>query len=140
VSHLYDTVVTVLWETYTRFHGTHQIFKEKKMRDYKKSVAWQRADEVTLSIYAATRNFPKEESFGLTWQIRKASDSVASNIAEGAARESKRESLHFLYIASGSLTETEYFLHLSHRLAYLSQDEYVSLSEWCNRTFAALHG
>jgi four helix bundle protein len=72
--------------------------------------------------------------------MRKASVSVAANIAEGAARESKREYLHFLYIARGSLAETEYFLHLSEKLGYLSNEHFSSLSSMCNRTFGALHG
>ncbi|MBI1929876.1 four helix bundle protein [Candidatus Poribacteria bacterium] len=110
------------------------------MRDYKKIAAWQRADELTLSIYAKTRSFPQEEIFGVTHQIRKASYSVAAHIAEGARRESKREYLHFLIIARGSLSETEYFLHLSHKLSYLSLTEYASLTSACNRAFAALHG
>jgi four helix bundle protein len=110
------------------------------MRNYKNIVAWQKADELTIQIYATTRNFPREEIFGLTHQIRKASYSVASNIAEGAARESKREYLHFLYIARGSLAETEYFLHLSHQLGYLSKEDFDSLSERCNSAFATLYG
>ena len=65
---------------------------------------------------------------------------MASNISEGAARESKREYLHFLYVARGSLAETEYFLHLSHRLGYLPDAEFSTLSEIKNRAFAALHG
>jgi len=110
------------------------------MRDYKKIVAWQRADELTISIYATTKDFPREEIFGLTAQIRKASYSVAANIAEGAARESKREYLHFLYIARGSLAETEYFLHLAHALGYLSDAQYCDKTTQCNRAFGTLAG
>lgn len=110
------------------------------MRNYKNIGAWQRADELTIQIYATTRNYPREEIFGLTHQIRKSAVSVAANIAEGAARESKREYLHFLYIARGSLAETEYFLHLSHKLNYLSNEDFSSLTSRCNRTFGALHG
>ncbi len=110
------------------------------MRNYKNIGAFKRADELTIQIYATTKSFPREEIFGLTHQIRKAVVSVAANISEGAARESKREYLHFLYIARGSLAETEYFLHLSHKLGYLSNDHYSSLTSMCNRTFGALHG
>jgi four helix bundle protein len=98
------------------------------MRNYKNIAAWKRADELTITIYAQTKAFPREEIFGLTHQMRKASVSVAANIAEGAARESKREYLHFLYIARGSLAETEYFLHLSEKLGYLSNEDFSSLS------------
>ena len=110
------------------------------MRNYKNIGAWQRADELTIQIYATTRTFPWEEIFGLTHQIRKSVVSVAANIAEGAARESKREYLHFLYIARGSLAETEYFLHLSHKLGYLSKPEFDSLSLMCNAAFGTLAG
>lgn len=110
------------------------------MRNYKNIAAFKRADELTIQIYAKTKSFPREEIFGLTHQIRKASYSVAANIVEGSARESKREYLHFLYISRGSLAETEYFLHLSHQLGYLSDANFDSLSFQCNKTFAALAG
>ena len=110
------------------------------MRNYKNIVAWQKADELTIQVYSVTRKFPREEILGITHQIRKASYSVAANISEGAARESKREYLHFLYIARGSLTETEYFLHLSHKLGYLSDSEFDSLSVMCNNAFGTLAG
>jgi four helix bundle protein len=54
------------------------------MRNYKKVVAWQRADQLTLEVYSITRGFPKDEVYGLTAQVRRAAYSVASNIAEGA--------------------------------------------------------
>ncbi len=110
------------------------------MRDYKKIVAWKRADELTIEVYRATREFPREEIYGLTSQIRRASFSVASNIAEGAARGSDPEYLRFLIIARGSLAETEYLLHLANELEYLPESKYETLKELTNRTFAALHG
>jgi len=82
---------------------------------------WKLADDLTVLIYERTRRFPKEELYGLTSQVRRAASSVPANIAEGSARESQRDYLHFLYIARGSLTEAQYFLHLSHRLGYLKE-------------------
>ena len=67
--------------------------------------------------------FPREEIYGLTAQLRRACYSVLANIVEGASRESKRDYLHFLYIARGSLSETQCFAHLHHRLRYLSPTE-----------------
>jgi four helix bundle protein len=65
---------------------------------------------------------------------------VPANIAEGSARGSKRDYLHFLHIARGSLTEAQYFVHLSHRLGYLSDSDYHTLAEETKATFACLHG
>lgn len=110
------------------------------MRDYKKVVAWQRADKLTIEVYRITRGFPREEIYGLTAQIRRSAYSVAANIAEGAGRQTDAEYLRFLYIARGSLSETEYFTYLAHELEYLPNDEYETLTVLVNQTFAALHG
>jgi four helix bundle protein len=110
------------------------------MRDYTKIEAWKRSDDLTVAIYEPTRTFPKEEIYGLTAQLRRAADSVPANIVEGSARESKRDYLHFLYIARGSLSETQYFLHLSHRLGYVSDSHYQILGEQVKVTFRCLHG
>jgi four helix bundle protein len=110
------------------------------MRDYTKIEAWKRSDDLTVAIYEQTRTFPKEEIYGLTAQIRRAAYSVPANVVEGSARESKRDYLHFLYIARGSLSETQYFLHLSHRLGYLSASNYQRLAEQVKITFSCLHG
>jgi four helix bundle protein len=61
------------------------------MRDYTKIAAWQLADDLTVAIYERTRSFPKEEMYGLTSQLRRASYSVPANIVEGSARESKKD-------------------------------------------------
>ena len=65
------------------------------MRDYTKIVAWQKSDDLTVAIYAATKSFPKDEVYALTSQIRRASYSVPANIAEGAARDTQKDYLHF---------------------------------------------
>jgi four helix bundle protein len=86
------------------------------MRDYTKIEAWKLADDLTVAIYRMTHSFPKEEAYGLTSQLRRASYSAPANIVEGATRGSKKDYLHFLYIARGSLSETDYFIHLARRL------------------------
>ncbi len=93
-----------------------------------------------MAIYKHTAGFPKVEVYGLTSQLRRAAYSVPSNIAEGSARGSRKDYLHFLYIARGSLTETQYFLHLASRLGYLSQTEHESLNKLTKAVFARLHG
>ncbi len=110
------------------------------MRDYAKIEAWKLADDLTVAIYERTRNFPREEVYGLTSQLRRASYSVPANIVEGSSRESKKDYLHFLYIARGSLSETQYFIHLSQRLGYFGADEAVALIGQTRQTFACLHG
>ena len=89
------------------------------MRDHTKLRAFELADELVILIYRATRQFPKEEIFGLVSQMRRAAVSVPSNIVEGCARESQAEYLRFLEIAFGSLRELHYQFDLSKRLGYL---------------------
>ena len=110
------------------------------MRDYTKIEAWKLADDLTVAIYEIARSFPHEELFGITSQIRRAAYSVPANIVEGSARESKRDYLHFLYIARGSLSETQYFVHLPNRLGYLSANTGADLEDQIKQTFARLHG
>ena len=93
------------------------------MRDHTKLRAFELADEVVLLIYRATREFPKEEIYGLTSQMRRAAVSVPSNIVEGCARESQTEYLRFLEIAFGSLRELHYQFGLSKRLGYFDEHD-----------------
>ena len=93
------------------------------MKDYTKIEAWRLVDDLTVAVYQRTRAFPREEIYSLTAQLRRASYSFPANIVEGASRESKRDYLHFLCIARGSLSETQYFVHLAQRLGYLSSKE-----------------
>lgn len=91
------------------------------MRNYKNIKAWQLADQLALKVYSVTRRFPKEEIYGITSQLRRAAISVPTNIVEGASRNHKKEYLHFLYIARGSLAETEYLVSVAHRLEYVPE-------------------
>lgn len=110
------------------------------MRDYKKIKAWQLADQLALSVYKLSRNFPDDERFGLISQLRRASVSVACNIVEGASRKHKKDYLNFLYISRGSLAESEYLLGLSKRLHYCSEDEYNVVAPLCSEVHATLFG
>jgi four helix bundle protein len=110
------------------------------MRDYTKIETWKLADDLTVAVYERTRSFPKDELYGLTSQLRRASYSVPANIVEGSSRESKKDYLHFLYIARGSLSEAQYFIHLAGRLGYLSSEEVASLHGQTKVTFGCLHG
>jgi four helix bundle protein len=110
------------------------------VRDYTKIKAWQLADDLTVSVYECTQSFPREEVYGLTSQLRRAFYSVPANIVEGASRESKRDYLHFLYIARGSLSEAQYFIDLARRLKYLSGEDADTLHEQTRLAFGCLHG
>jgi four helix bundle protein len=97
------------------------------MEDFKDLKVWVKAHELTLGIYRRTRSFPKEELYGLTSQLRRASASVGANIAEGCGRRSDGEMKRFLQIARGSASEVEYHLILCKDLELLSIDEFGDL-------------
>lgn len=97
------------------------------MEDFKDLRVWAKAHELTLAIYEKTNLFPKEELYGLTSQIRRASSSIAANIAEGCGRRSDGEMKRFLQIARGSASELEYHLILARDLKLLSSSEYKQL-------------
>jgi four helix bundle protein len=88
-------------------------------RSYRDLVAWQKAMKFVTAIYEVTQRFPSEERYGLTNQLRRASVSVPSNIAEGQARFSQKEFHHFLSMARGSLVEIETQLLIARNLKYL---------------------
>ncbi len=96
-------------------------------RNYQDLIAWQKAMDLVEEVYRATREFPKEELYGLTSQLRRAVVSVPSNVAEGQGRRTANEFQHFLSIAHGSLREVETQLMIAHRLAYLPTESLQSL-------------
>ena len=98
------------------------------MRDYKKYDIWKLSHSLSLEIYKITEHFPKEEVFGLTSQIRRASSSIGINIVEGCGRGSDEDFKRFLRNASGSAFEVEYILLLSKDLNYISEEQFLKLS------------
>ncbi len=86
------------------------------VNSYRDLKVWQRAMDLAVSVYELTQKFPREEQFGLTSQVRRASVSIAANIAEGYGRSSKPSYLNFLRIAQGSLKEVETHLILASRV------------------------
>ena len=95
------------------------LFGGSMGRSYRDLVAWQKAMKFVTAIYEVTQRFPSEERYGLTNQLRRASVSVPSNIAEGQARFSQKEFHHFLSMARGSLVEIETQLLIARNLKYL---------------------
>jgi four helix bundle protein len=97
------------------------------MKDFKDLRVWSRAHELTIDVYHATKEFPKEELFGLTSQMRRAASSIGANIAEGSGRRSDGELTRFLHIARGSAAELEYHLLLARDLDFLPGSKFQML-------------
>lgn len=96
-------------------------------RGYRDLIVWQRAIELALSTYDLVRDFPKEEIYGLTSQLKRASVSIASNIAEGSKRLTKKDFTHFLAMAYGSVAEIETQLELAKRLHFGKEEKYPKI-------------
>jgi len=109
-------------------------------KSYRRLIVWQKADELAFQVYLVTRNFPKEELFGLVSQMRRAAFSVPANIVEGYARSFKKEKSQFYNIARGSLAEIEYYIDFSLRLGYLNKNQYEALTNLRNETGRLLNG
>jgi len=96
---------------------------------YKKLTVWHKADDLAYQVYMATKNFPKEEIYGITSQLRRAALSIPTNIVEGYGRQGKKELRQFINIALGSLAEVRYLLDFSSRLKYLRAAEQGALQD-----------
>jgi four helix bundle protein len=98
------------------------------LRTHKELNEWMRSIELVTEIYRVTKGFPKEETYGLTNQIRRSAVSIPSNLAEGAARSSDKEFSHFISIAIGSIAELETQLIISRNLSYLNVIEFEKIN------------
>ncbi|KAF2509326.1 MULTISPECIES: four helix bundle protein [Flavobacterium] len=99
------------------------------MSHFRKILVWQKSISLVTKVYKVTRTFPKEETFGLTSQIRRSSVSIPSNIAEGSGRESNKDFLRFLYISLGSLFEMQTQLEIAKNIIYINEEEFNLLYE-----------
>ena len=100
-----------------------------KMQSYKELIAYQKAYQLALDIYKATKKFPKDELFGIVSQMRRSAVSVPCNIAEGYCRNHRKEYVQFLNIAFGSCGELEALLSLSKDLGYLALNDFNRIDE-----------
>ena len=107
-------------------------------KGYKKLFVWQKADEFAFQVYLVTKQFPKDELFGIISQLRRSALSIPTNIVEGSGRQNKRELKQFLNIALGSLSESEYLLYFSERIHYLSNENHKRLDGLRNEVGALL--
>ena len=99
------------------------------MQDFTKLIVWQKAHTFTVNLYKMTYDFPTEEKYGLTNQLRRAAISIESNIAEGCGRSSNKELSRFLDIAQGSALEVTCQLFVARDLHYLSLDKFQLLED-----------
>jgi four helix bundle protein len=99
------------------------------MANFKEFLVWQKSIDFVTEIYKTTESFPKDETFGLKSQIRRASVSIPSNIAEGNSRRSKSDYLQFLRISRGSCAEVETQLIISRNLHFVKEENYLKLNE-----------
>jgi four helix bundle protein len=97
------------------------------IKPHKKLRAWQLAMDIAVGAYNLSKKFPEDEKFGLTSQIRRCSVSIASNIAEGAGRQTQKEFAQFLHIAQGSLSELDTQLELARTFEYVTREEWEKI-------------
>ena len=99
------------------------------MRDFKELIVWKKAHLLCLEVYKITNDYPSEEKIGLISQLRRASSSIPTNIAEGCGYQTQKEFGRFLRIASGSASEVEYQLLLSKDLKFVTQEKFEELTK-----------
>ena len=102
------------------------------IKDYQDLDVWKKSIELVKQIYISTKNFPKEEMYGLMNQMRRASVSIPSNIAEGKNRQTKKEYIQFLYIALSSISELETQIIIARELRYIDEEMKSGLMEISN--------
>ncbi|HEU4986529.1 MAG TPA: four helix bundle protein [Rhizobiaceae bacterium] len=107
--------------------------KPGPIRDYRDLIVWQEAMDIAEEVYRLTRQFPREELFGMTSQLRRCAASIPANIAEGYGRGQRRTFIQFLRIAQGSLKELETHLALSTRVGLLQTAEANQMNDRCSR-------
>lgn len=113
---------------------------ENKIKNFTDLNAWKESHKLTLMIYKATKDFPKEEIFGLTNQMRRAAVSVVSNIAEGFSRQSYKEKIQFYSMAKGSLTELQSQLLISRDVELITKKDFEALAGQSLLTHKLING
>ncbi len=109
-------------------------------KPHKKLDVWKESIEFAVTIYNLVKKFPSNEEFGLTSQLKRAAVSIPGNIAEGAARNSKREFVQFLYIARGSMSEVDTHLEIALRLGFIAKEMAASIEPKMTRIDKMLTG
>lgn len=113
---------------------------EEGQKPHRNLRAWQASINLVTEVYARVRSFPPHERYGLVSQMQRCATSIPSNIAEGAARKTRKEYVQFLYVARGSLSELDTDLEISTRLGYLDEDKHRELTGQLNDLSKMLNG
>lgn len=112
----------------------------EKIQKFTDLNAWQEGHKLVLRVYSSTNSFPKEESFGITNQMRRCSVSVTSNIAEGFSRQSYKEKTQFYSMALGSVTELQNQLMIFRDVKYITEAEFTEISNQSTTVHKLLNG
>ena len=110
------------------------------MTSYKDLIVWQKGLKLSLLVYNATKDFPKDEIYGITSQIRRCAVSIPSNIAEGYSRRRRMEFLQFLHISYGSAAELETQLLIANELNYLPEQKFTEANNLLTEVMKMLNG
>lgn len=113
---------------------------EGKIKIFTDLTSWQEAHKLVVLVYKVTKQFPKDEMFGLTSQMRRAVISVTSNLAEGFGRQGYKEKIQFYYLAQGSLTELKNQVFAARDVGYLNQIDFASLMTQADIVHRLLQG
>lgn len=111
-----------------------------KTRTFKELIVWQKAHKLVLEVYSTTKQFPKEEIYVLTSQLKRATISVAANIAEGYKKKTSASKLNYLNISEGSLEEIKYYFILATVLDYIQEKDAVKLTDMADEVGRLLIG
>ena len=108
--------------------------------EYKELAVWQKSRELVNMFYLVTKDFPDSERYGLAAQIRRSAVSIAANIAEGCGRRTSKETIHFLFIARGSIYELETHMYLALDQNLIDNDQFDEMAGLLNRCRQLLSG
>ncbi len=114
--------------------------ENKKIVEFCDLDAWKKAHNFSVEIYRLSKGFPKEETYGITSQLRRASVSISANIAEGFSRYHFNDKVNFYYNARGSASEAQSLLFLSKDLGYLKEEEFESVRRFCKDVSMLING
>src|SRR3989338_6587555 len=114
--------------------------QQNQIKSFTDLIVWQEGHRLVVEIYRITKMFPREETYSLTDQMRRAASSVTSNIAEGFGRHGYKEKVQFFYLAQGSLTELKNQVIAGHDIGYLGVEDYGLLVEQLKVAHSLLQG
>lgn len=114
--------------------------EKDKIKSFTDLRTWQEGHKLVILVYSITKKFPKEETYSMIDQMRRAVASITANIAEGFGRQTYKEKVQFYFIAQGSLTELKNFILIAKDIEYLNKHDFETLVEQANITHQILQG